>query len=150
MQQTRNMSDEHAPTGPSRRAFLTGSCAALVGLVGTALLADNATAAPGITRAANGKVAVKVAKIPALSKVGGMVNLGTVKGVPVAVVRTGPTTYSALNLRCTHMGVTVEPVGAGFVCPAHGSQFSDTGAVQRGPASRPLATVHANGNLMVG
>ena len=59
----------------------------------------------------------------------------------------------ALDLRCTHQGVTVGKDGAGWECPAHGSRFAGNGTVTGGPAQRSLATVpstFANGRLTVG
>ena len=48
----------------------------------------------------------------------------------------------ALRAECTHLGCLVQPelggVG-GFACPCHGSKYAADGAVQRGPAPRPLA-----------
>ena len=62
-------------------------------------------------------------------------------------------TYRALDLRCTHQGVTVGKNGAAWLCPAHGSQFAGNGTVTGGPAQRSLATVpstFADGRLTVG
>lgn len=136
---------------PSRRNFLIGVCgaAALAGL-GPALLADDAVAATGIKRKKNGQVVVTVRKVPALAQVDGRVLLGTVKGVPVAVVRTGDSTYEALNLRCTHQGYTVKADADGWLCPAHGSQFAVDGELERGPALSNLATVRASWNSRKG
>ena len=138
---------------PNRRDFLKSVCGLAAIAIGPVLLADDAMAADGIVRKANGQVVVTVAKIPSLAKVGGMVNLGRVKGVPVAIVRTGSTTYRALNLRCTHEGTTVRPSGSQWQCPAHGSQFNLDGSLVRGPANRALNTVLAKleaGKLTVG
>lgn len=137
---------------PSRRAFLVGMCgaAALAVGVGPALLADDAAAATGIKRKKNGQVVVTVGKVPALSKVGGRVLLGTVKGAPVAVVRTGTASYEALDLSCTHQGVTVRESANGWTCPAHGSQFAEDGAVTRGPAMANLALVRTRWNARKG
>lgn len=55
----------------------------------------------------------------------------------VAVLRAGDEIY-ALNLTCTHLGCTVSVTPSGLVCPCHGSTFSRTGEVLRGPATRPL------------
>ena len=125
---------------PSRRAFLIGACGAATlaaGGFGTALLADDAWAAKGIKRRKNGKVVVKVDKVPALRKKQSRVLLGNVKGTPVAVVRDG-NDYTALNLRCTHFGATVEPDRGGWQCPLHGSQFALDGDLERGPAESNL------------
>lgn len=137
---------------PSRRAFLIGMCgaAALAVGVGPALLADDAVAATGIKRKKNGTVVVTVSKVPQLSKVGGRVLLGTVKGAPVAVVRTGSTSYQALDLSCTHMGTTVKPSAAGWSCPSHGSEFAEDGEVTRGPAQANLALVRSKWNARKG
>jgi cytochrome b6-f complex iron-sulfur subunit len=49
--------------------------------------------------------------------------------------------YYALNAVCTHLGCVVPWNRAEnkFKCPCHGSQYSKTGAVVRGPAPLPLA-----------
>lgn len=135
----------------SRRNFLIGMCgaAALAGL-GPALLADDAMAATGIKRKKNGQVVVEVKKVPGLAELNGRVLLGNVKGVPVAVVRTGPAEYEALNLRCTHQGYTVKADAAGWLCPAHGSQFAVDGELERGPAQSNLATVRSTWNARKG
>jgi len=126
---------------PSRRAFLVGLCgAAVVSVgVGSALLADDAVAATGIRRKKNGQVVVTVAKVSSLAAADGRVLLGTVKGSPVAVVREADGSYSALDLACTHQGVTVNPDAGGWLCPAHGSKFALDGVVERGPAMTSLA-----------
>ncbi len=126
---------------PTRRDVLTGACGVAALTLGAALFAPEALAADGITRKKNGRVAVDVTKAPGLAKVGGVVNLGMVKGVPTALVRTSSKGYEALDLRCTHAGVPVQESAGGWTCPAHGSQFATDGAVTRGPARNHLATV---------
>jgi cytochrome b6-f complex iron-sulfur subunit len=57
------------------------------------------------------------------------------------VARTGPDTFVAVTAECTHVAcqVTTFDSGSGtYECPCHGSQFSTTGTVRRGPASRDL------------
>lgn len=46
----------------------------------------------------------------------------------------------ALKAECTHLGclVAANPLGDGFTCPCHGSQYSRDGSVLRGPAPRAL------------
>ena len=134
------MTAETTSFDPSRRAFLVGTCgvaALAAGGFGTALLADDAWAAKGIKRRKNGKVVVRVDKVPALTSDPSRVLLGTVKGTPVAVVREGDT-YTALNLRCTHQGATVEGTSDGWSCPLHGSKFALDGDREAGPAQTPL------------
>lgn len=46
--------------------------------------------------------------------------------------------FRALGATCTHLGCTVRPGKNQLQCPCHGSSFSTTGAVLRGPAQRPL------------
>lgn len=52
--------------------------------------------------------------------------------------------YYALNAVCTHLGCVVpwNKAENKFKCPCHGSQYSPTGAVVRGPAPLPLALEH--------
>ena len=61
--------------------------------------------------------------------------------------------YAVYSLICTHLGCVVEIAGDAFRCPCHGSDFSPTGAVTRGPAKLPLPTYHSqtqNGSLLAG
>jgi Rieske Fe-S protein len=135
----------------SRRQFLGGSagvCGAMLfalGLGGAANAVTNSRGvknqAAGITKLKDGKLAVDTKKVKALGKVGGVAPLGTVKGVPAALMRTGANTYVALDLRCPHAGVTVSQAGSEWKCPAHGSVFKLDGAFVAGPAGAPLLKV---------
>jgi Rieske Fe-S protein len=84
---------------------------------------------------------------------------GTVRavvGVPVAIGRDQGGVY-ALSLLCTHAGCDISQdgsVGAGSIeCFCHGSVFSGTGEVLRGPASQALphfaVTEDATGALTI-
>jgi len=55
-----------------------------------------------------------------------------------AVVRTGGL-VRALDLKCPHLGCTVNATAEGFACPCHGSRFKSSGEVLEGPATRALA-----------
>lgn len=57
---------------------------------------------------------------------------------PICVYRLSETKYSALWMECTHQGAEVQIAGDHLVCPAHGSEFNNTGNVTGGPASNPL------------
>ena len=62
-------------------------------------------------------------------------------------------TYTALSAVCTHRGCTVEAKTGRFVCPCHGSTYSATGSVLRGPAEHPLrripSVLRADGRTLV-
>jgi Rieske Fe-S protein len=57
---------------------------------------------------------------------------------PVCVYRFSETKYSAMLMRCTHQGAELQVFGDRLECPAHGSQFSNTGQVKNGPADTNL------------
>lgn len=59
---------------------------------------------------------------------------------PIAVFRMSDMEYKALWMRCTHQGTELQVFGDRLQCPAHGSEFTHTGAVQNGPADSPLPT----------
>ena len=92
-----------ASTGIARRTFLTRSmlAAAAVALAACGMGGDTATS-PG-----NLSGSVKVGDYAALANVGG-VAVVSMSGSPVAIVRTGASTFEALSLVCPHEGATVE------------------------------------------
>lgn len=69
---------------------------------------------------------------------GAAVLAGSSLAAPVLVRRTAEGVYTAVLLRCTHRGCTVEPAGDRLACPCHGSEFAFTGEVLQGPAADPL------------
>jgi cytochrome b6-f complex iron-sulfur subunit len=79
-------------------------------------------------------------------------NALTRNGVIVAYTNAG--SYLALASTCTHEGGTIG-YNAGnnnFVCPNHGSAFTDKGAVAKGPATQALkqyTTTLTGSNLRV-
>jgi cytochrome b6-f complex iron-sulfur subunit len=56
-----------------------------------------------------------------------------------------PSQVIAVNPTCPHAGCAVawNKAETSFVCPCHGSKFASSGAVQQGPADKPLATYTA-------
>lgn len=66
-------------------------------------------------------------------------------GDTVMIVRVSDTKVVALSAICTHAGCSMDYVPGQQVldCPCHGSQFSTTGAVTRGPARQPLRVYNA-------
>lgn len=121
----------------SRRSFIAGVCA-VVALGGSEVPAAANTA---VKKLPGGRLSVNVKAVPALAKVGGATRIGSVKGVPVAIARTGTSKYIAFNLLCPHQKVTVTQNEKGWVCNAHGSEFESDGDLALGPATTGLARV---------
>jgi nitrite reductase/ring-hydroxylating ferredoxin subunit len=59
---------------------------------------------------------------------------------PICIYKTGEDQYSALLMECTHKSCELQPHGDYLVCPCHGSEFSNKGAVQNPPAEDNLKT----------
>lgn len=125
----------------SRRDFLTRAALA----AGAIALAACGAADGDVTGISSGPLpggpaTFTISDYAGLATVGQPVELrdSNGRGIGVAAVRTGDTTFLALGMACTHQGTKVNISGKGFVCPNHGAQFSSTGAVTRGPASQPL------------
>ena len=55
----------------------------------------------------------------------------------VFLVRRG-NSFRCLSAVCTHLGCTVNRSEKGYHCPCHGSEFSQDGNVESGPAPRAL------------
>jgi Rieske Fe-S protein len=123
----------------SRRRLLTGACGLL--LLTSGVQALPASANDAVKKLANGRLSVTLRKIPALSKVGGSVAIGNFKGKPVAMSRTGESTYIAFSLSCPHQGIPVEKTDSGWRCEAHGSEFESDGDLVLGPATTRLKRI---------
>ena len=88
--------------------------------------------------AASGRVTVSIDAGSPLASVGSaaLVQAGNQSYL---VSRTGQETFNAMTAICTHEGCTVTGFSSNtFVCPCHGSQYSTSGQVQSGPATRAL------------
>jgi Rieske Fe-S protein len=122
----------------SRRSLLCGLAVLTLGL-----LPDTAIAAGNVKVLSNGKVEVLISRNTALRKVGGVVQFQDGNGRSLALVRTSNAVngFKALNLSCTHEGVTVGLSGGKWVCPEHRAEFALNGKVQAKPAERDLGTV---------
>lgn len=105
-----------------RRTFLAQS-AMLAAAAALAACAGGADAtAPELT----GQATINAGDYPALSSVGGIAMV-SIQGSPMAIVRTGTSSFVALSRVCPHQGSIVNQNGSGFLCPNHGAQFSSTG-----------------------
>jgi len=121
----------------SRRSLITGIC----GVAALSLAPLSAEGATVVKKLANGKLSIRVKDIPKVVGVGSSVQIGKVKGQPVALFRTGPSTFAAFSLLCPHQGVTLTQDESGWVCQAHGSKFEKDGALNFGPATTDLPAV---------
>lgn len=57
---------------------------------------------------------------------------------PICVYRINENEYTALWMQCTHQGAELQVFGDKLQCPAHGSEFTNKGNVQGGPAEKKL------------
>ena len=121
----------------SRRSLFAGVCA-VVALGGSEV---PAAANVAVKKLSGGRISVNLKAVPALAKIGGATRIGSVKGVPVAIARTGTSKYIAFNLLCPHQGVTVTRNESGWVCSAHLSEFEPDGDLVLGPATTGLVRV---------
>ncbi|MEY5068297.1 MAG: hypothetical protein RLZ47_159 [Bacteroidota bacterium] len=70
----------------------------------------------------------------------------------IIIARTSTGTFLAVSAACTHQGTNVNYLAGSnkFVCPNHGAQFSSTGVVTQGPATKNLTSYKTslNGNTL--
>ena len=116
---------------------------------------DGIIGASAIVGPPGAELVVDPAAFPALAAVGGIARVdqaGSGSG-PVAVVRTGASSWAAFSLSCPHQGTTVTVGAGGFVCPNHGARFNAAGANVGGQATGPLRaltiTQRADGMLVI-
>ena len=137
-----------------RRQFLESAVAAL-GAGALLACSSEIMTTPAIT-----PITIRIADFAALASVGGVaiVDGGSQSGEPIAVARTGATTFVALSLICPHKGVTVtlsNLSGITFICPGHGAEFTTDGTWSGGQPTTnlgryPLTFDQAAGTLHIG
>ncbi len=133
---------------PSRRDFCVHACqaASLVAAGGlwqacggNSTSPSNATNLPTINgAAASGTLSLTIDAASPLAAVGSAALVNS-SAANVLVSRTAQDTFTAVTAVCTHEACTINGIsGSIYVCPCHGSQFSATGGVVKGPAAQPL------------
>jgi cytochrome b6-f complex iron-sulfur subunit len=98
----------------------------------------------------NNVVTVTVPAGSALSAVGGTAFVNSANGA-FLVAHVSQETFNAMTAVCTHEGCTINEFGNSvFQCECHGSQFSTSGSVVRGPASQSLRRFNTTfaGNIL--
>jgi cytochrome b6-f complex iron-sulfur subunit len=92
----------------------------------------------------NNTIALTIDSASPLNNVGSAA-LVNASGRSFLVSRTGQSSFTALTAICTHEGCTVSNYqNEVYECPCHGSQYSTSGSVLKGPASSPLRQFTTN------
>ena len=129
-----------------RRPFLKSFTAAALGLVTGSSAARRIEGSFGQRRRPEVSLGTKVATVAGL-KVGGQVQFaaphagsgsGAVQGL---LIHPSAGVYRAVVQACPHQGcpVSFSQAQKEFLCPCHGSAFTQTGALIQGPAQRGLS-----------
>jgi Rieske Fe-S protein len=127
----------------TRRTAVRGTLVAAVGAV-AGYVTVRASGAGGRRRgpAANAYGPPSDQPADALASLHGVPTGGGVVVSGIVLTRNAGGDVHAFSATCTHLGCTVGVSGNVIACPCHGSRFDlDTGAVTRGPATRPLPSV---------
>lgn len=131
------MQIDHAP----RRHFLkTIAMLGAYSAVGDRVLSQVALADISAMAVTDGVVWLPISSFPALANTNGSLRMrlpGTPTSVPTMIVTNlGGGQFGVVDARCTHQGTLVDPRNAitgRLRCSNHGSEFTPTGAVLRGP-----------------
>jgi cytochrome b6-f complex iron-sulfur subunit len=143
----------------TRRDFCVAACQALsLGAIAATLQAcgggnnpnepsdefSNVPSLPTIPATVSNGAATVTVGGTALANNGGTALVQSSLGT-MLVVRNDTTTVSAFTATCTHAQCTVTGFTEGvFQCPCHGSRYSTSGTVVRGPATQALRRFNAS------
>jgi len=140
------MSCEHCL---NRRDFLARSAFAAAALIAAEACGDGQIGPPAPQSVPGdpllplgGPVTLKLSDFPALANTGVIVDIPNKQRT---VMRTSATTFLALSKLCSHQQCDIDIKGDHYECPCHGSQFTATGQVTRGPniASAPIGPLRS-------
>jgi cytochrome b6-f complex iron-sulfur subunit len=144
-----NPTNPPSPTVQTRREFCAYACQAATLITIGSLAACggspsspsgvSTTPAPTVPATLSGRVvSIALDTATALSAVGSAGIVQTALG-SFLVAHTAQDAYTALSSTCTHEACVVSGFDGGrYVCPCHGSQYTTSGAVVAGPATRAL------------
>jgi len=128
----------------NRRQFLAKSALAAAALAAIEGCGDGEIGAPPV--ALGQGVTVNLGDFPALASTGVLVDIGHER----AVIRTGTSSFLGLSRICTHQQCEAFVRNNRIECDCHGSIFSNTGDVIRGPSTgesiRPLDKLNVQFN----
>ncbi len=132
-----------------RREFVAYGAAALA-LAALAACGGDALTSPSTVASTS----LKLSDLPALASVGGVATV-RIGSTPIAIVRTGASSFVAFSRICPHQGATIDVTSTGFHCPNHGATFNASGVWIGGERTRNLTSYpvqydSAAGTLTVG
>lgn len=150
--------------GVGRREFVTRTFLAAVtsmlasgGIVSAVGCGNGIIGGEGLTAPSSlgGGASIQLSNFPTLANVGGIASVGVINGIPIAVTRTGTSTFVALSMVCTHQGTILSIAGSGFHCPNHGATFASDGQWTGGQPtssliSYPVTYDATSGTLQIG
>ena len=138
----------------TRRDFIASSTlvavAALLAACGDGQIGATSVTGPATVGQGGKGLTITLASFPALNNVGGIARVDGGVGTPVALVRTGASSFSAFSMVCPHQGSTINISGAGFRCPNHGATFSANGAWTGGQRANGLTSFPATYDAAAG
>jgi cytochrome b6-f complex iron-sulfur subunit len=136
----------------NRRKFLENVCKSATGLVvaGVAIDLSGVRSISARSRATPNpevrEIPINLIDNPDLKPIGGTYHL-EIEDLErdLLVIHPAADQYVALDIKCTHKGcdLTYAKDEKQLLCPCHGSTFDLSGAVVKGPATRPLNYYHA-------
>ncbi|HEY3287931.1 MAG TPA: Rieske 2Fe-2S domain-containing protein [Gemmatimonadaceae bacterium] len=132
-----------------RRDFLGAAALTALALLESAC-GDGQIGPSGPSGPSGGNLVVTLAQYAVLTNVGGVARVDGGSGTPVALVRTGAQSFTALSLVCPHEHATVNVNGGGFLCPNHGARFSGTGVWQGGQPTTNMRSLPASYDAVAG
>ena len=134
-----------------RREFLGAAALAALALL-EAACGDGQIGPSGLNGTSTGgsTLVVQVASYAALASAGGAARVDNGSGTPVALVRTGTSSFAAFSLRCPHEGFTVTVQSGAFYCPAHGARFASTGTWTGGQRTSNLRSLPVTFDAVAG
>lgn len=128
----------------NRRAFLTNTCKACLGLAVLASMGQSCANLKILTVDLEGnELVVPLEKFEFSTKKGIAYKKNVVvyhgkMEFPICVFRKNANDYSAIYMRCSHQGAELQVFGDKLQCPAHGSEFNAQGQALSAPAFKNL------------
>lgn len=129
-------------SGVDRRSFLSTSAVVVLGSFLAAACGDGEVGGSGLPTSPPGGIdalLIRIADFPALATVGGIARVDAGGSSPVAVTRTGASTFVAMTMICPHAAFRpIQITASGFRCPNHGAEFGPNGTWAGGQPTTDL------------